>query len=93
MSLLLIIFGLLSGCLLAILVGFIGRSRNIGFGWAFLLSIIFTPLVGLIITLISAPKPYYASRSWGCLGSTLGLLTAFVIAAIALAALGVLVII
>ncbi len=93
MSLLLIIFGLFSGCFLAVLVGFIGRNRNIGFGWAFLLSIIFTPLVGLIITLISAPKYNYESRSWGCLGSTLGLLTAFVIVAIGLAilALGVII--
>ena len=46
MSVLTLIFGLLSGCFLSVLVGIIGSRRRIGFGWAFLLSVIFTPLVG-----------------------------------------------
>ncbi|MFI3285231.1 MAG: hypothetical protein R3Y08_01125 [Rikenellaceae bacterium] len=79
MSLLLIIFGLASGCLLSVLVGFIGSGRNIGFGWAFFLSLVFTPLIGLIVTLLSDPKPYYSERRWGCLGSTIGIITAFIL--------------
>lgn len=45
---LVILFGALSGCLLSVLVGVIGSRRRIGFGWAFLISLIFTPLVGLV---------------------------------------------
>ena len=37
MSILAVIFGILSGCFLAVLVGIIGSHRRIGFGWAFLL--------------------------------------------------------
>ncbi|MFW5757731.1 MAG: SHOCT domain-containing protein [Bacteroidota bacterium] len=37
----------------ALIVGSIGSGRKIGFAGAFLLSIIFSPLIGLIITLIS----------------------------------------
>ena len=55
MAILTLLFGLLSGCLLAVLVGIIGSRRRIGFGLAFLLSLIFTPLVGLIITLLTDP--------------------------------------
>ena len=36
-----IIFALASGLLLDVLVGFLGSRRNIGFGWAFILSAIF----------------------------------------------------
>ena len=36
MSILAVIFGILSGCFLAVLVGIIGSHRRIGFGWAFL---------------------------------------------------------
>ena len=42
-----IIFGILTGSLLSVLVGLVGSRRRIGFGWTFLLSIIFTPLIGL----------------------------------------------
>ena len=68
MTLSLIIFGLLSGALIDILIGIIGSRRNIGFGWAFLLSIIFTPVVGLLITLISDPLPV-GERRWGCIAN------------------------
>lgn len=73
MSLLTLIFGLLSGCFLAVLVGIIGSRRRIGFGWAFLLSVIFTPLVGLIIALLTDPLPGGDQR-WGCIGTVLAIL-------------------
>lgn len=56
MSILAVIFGILSGCFLAVLVGIIGSHRRIGFGWAFLISLIFTPLVGLIVALLTDPR-------------------------------------
>lgn len=67
LSLLAILFGLLSGTLLSVLVGIIGSHRRIGFGWAFVLSLIFTPFVGLLLTLISSPIP--GERNWGCIGT------------------------
>lgn len=69
-----ILFGLLSDCLLSVLVGIIGRNRRIGFGWAFILSLIFTPLVGLICALISDPLPSGADKGWGCVGTIVGVL-------------------
>ena len=73
MAILTLLFGLLSGCLLAVLVGIIGSRRRIGFGLAFLLSLIFTPLVGLIITLLTDPLPGGDQR-WGCIGTLLAIL-------------------
>lgn len=91
MTLSLIIFGLLSGALVNILVGIIGSRRNIGFGWAFLLSIIFTPVVGLLITLISDPLPV-GERRWGCIANLILIcaILSFVLFVLALA--GVLVV-
>ena len=66
-------FGALSGCLLSVLVGVIGSRRRIGFGWAFLISLIFTPLVGLIVALLTDPLPG-EDRRWGCIGTLLALL-------------------
>lgn len=74
MTILLLIFGLFSGCALSVLVGLLGSKRNIGFGWAFVLSLLFTPLVGLIITLLSNPRGNYDDKNWGCLGYTLSAL-------------------
>ena len=74
MTLLVLLFGLLSGCFLSILVGLVGRSRRLGFGWTFLISIIFTPLIGLICALISDPLPAGQQQGWGCLGTIFGLL-------------------
>lgn len=68
-----LLFGILSGCFLAILVGILGSRRRIGFGWAFLISLIFTPLVGLIITLITDPLPGGEKR-WGCIGTLVAIL-------------------
>ena len=71
MAILTLLFGLLSGCLLAVLVGIIGSRRRIG--WAFLISLIFTPLVGLIITLLTDPLPGGDQR-WGCIGTFIAVL-------------------
>ena len=73
MSILTLVFGLLSGCFLAVLVGIIGSRRRIGFGWAFLISVIFTPLVGLIVALLTDPLPGGDQR-WGCIGTFIAIL-------------------
>lgn len=69
----LLLFGFFTGSLLSVLVGLIGSHRRIGFGWGFLLSAVFTPLVGLICVLLSDQLPD-GSRRWGCLGTILGIL-------------------
>ena len=73
MSILIVLFGLLSDCLLSVLVGIIGSSRRIGFGLAFLVSLIFTPLVGLIVALLTDPLPGGDQR-WGCIGTFIAVL-------------------
>ncbi len=88
MSLLLLILGALSGCFFAVVVGIIGSNRRIGFGWAFLLSLIFTPLIGLIITLFSDPLPYGAENRWGCLGALLGLFGLLLLIPVVMALMG-----
>ena len=80
MAILTLLFGLLSGCLLAVLVGIIGSRRRIGFGWAFLLSVIFTPLVGLVIALLTDPLPGGGQR-WGCIGILVAILGLLFLAA------------
>mgnify|MGYP004506603441 FL=1 len=66
MTVLILVFGLLAGCLLNVLVGLVGSKRKIGFGWTFFWSLVFTPLVGLVIALISDPLPQ-GEQKWGCL--------------------------
>lgn len=68
MSLLILLFGLLSDCFLAALVGIFGSRHRIGFGWSFLISLIFTPLIGAICVLCSDRLPRGESR-WGCIGT------------------------
>ena len=80
MSVLTLIVGLLSGCVLSVLVGIIGSRRRIGFGWAFLLSVIFTPLVGLVIALLTDPLPGGDQR-WGCIGTFVAVLGMLFLAA------------
>lgn len=63
-----LLLGILTGSLLSVLVGIVGSRRRIGFGWPFLISLIFTPLVGLIVALISDPLPDGQKR-WGCIGT------------------------
>lgn len=41
---------------IAALIGQLGKSRKIGFGWSFALSLFLTPIIGLIITLLSKKK-------------------------------------
>ena len=86
MAILTLLFGLLSGCLLAVLVGIIGSRRRIGFGLAFLLSLIFTPLVGLIVALLTDPLPGGGQR-WGCVGTVVAILGLLFFAAFLLLAL------
>ena len=73
MSLFVLFFGLMSGCFLSVLVGIVGSKRRIGFGWAFLISLIFTPLVGLIVALLTDPLPGGDQR-WGCIGTFIAVL-------------------
>ena len=78
MSILALIFGLLTDSLLAAIVGIIGSHRRIGFGWSFLISAFFTPLIGLIVTLCF-PKLPNRERKWGCLGGLIGFFVAALI--------------
>lgn len=87
MAIPLLIFGLLTGSFLAALVGLIGARRRIGFGWTFFLSVIFTPLIGLIICLLSDKLPY-GQRKWGCLGSILAIITIILLAFLVLLVIG-----
>ena len=80
MSILTLVFGLLSGCFLSVLVGIIGSRRRIGSGWAFLLSVIFTPLVGLVVALLTDPLPGGDQR-WGCIGTFVAVLGMLFLAA------------
>ena len=82
-----IIFALASGLLLDVLVGFLGSRRNIGFGRAFILSAIFTPLVGFILVLLSERLPEGSEPKYGCLGYTFGLLGAILMVLIVTAVL------
>lgn len=82
-----IIFAIASGLLLDVLVGFLGSRRNIGFGWAFILSAIFTPLVGFILVLLSERLPEGSEPKYGCLGYTFGLLGAILMVLIVAAVL------
>ena len=70
----LLLFGLLSDTFVAALVGLVGARRRIGFGWTFFLSVLLTPIIGLIICLLSDPLPQ-GERKWGCLGSILAIIT------------------
>ncbi|MBE6196787.1 MAG: hypothetical protein E7137_06800 [Rikenellaceae bacterium] len=69
----LVLGALLFGCLLPALVGWLGSRRELGFGWTFLISLIFTPLVGLIFVLLSPPLPAGSEPKMGCIGGCLSL--------------------
>lgn len=62
----------MGSCLLSVLVGIIGSRRRIGFGWAFLISALLTPFIGLLVVLISDPLPG-EERRWGCIGTLLAI--------------------
>ncbi len=89
MSFLVLIFGLLSGCFLSVLVGVLGSRRRIGFGWTFVISLIFTPLVGLIVALLSDPLPS-VDRRWGCFGTLFAVLGFLFLAIFLILAIGAL---
>ena len=72
--------GWLGGCLLSVRGDLVGSNRRIGFGWSFLISLIFTPLVGLICTLLSDPLPCGEKR-WGCVGTVVAMLGGICLAA------------
>ncbi len=64
-SIFMLVAVLCGASLLSILVGLVGARRKIGFGWTFLISVIFTPLIGLIAALFSSELPQ-GERRWGC---------------------------
>ena len=72
---------------MAVLVGLVGARRRIGFGWTFFFSVLFTPLVGLIIALLSDKLPD-GERNWGCLGSILAIITIVLLVFLAMMILG-----
>ena len=82
-----IIFALASGLLLDVLVGFLGSRRNICFGWAFILSAIFTPLIGFILVLLSERLPEGSEPKYGCLGYSFGILGAIIMVLVILSIL------
>lgn len=55
-----IIFGWI---VFAIVAGFVGSGRKIGFGWAFFWSLLLSPLVGLIIAFASDKKSDIEARN------------------------------
>lgn len=73
MDALLLIFGVISFSLVSVLVGLLGARRKIGFGWAFLISAVTTPLIGMIVTLLFDKLPA-GERKWGCLGTLLAII-------------------
>ena len=47
---------LILGVIIAALVALIGKDRNIGYGWSFVLCLFLSPIIGLIIILFSKKK-------------------------------------
>ena len=69
-----LIFSVLLGVGVDALIGLLGSRRNIGFGWAFIISVLFTPLIGLIAVLLSEQLPDGAEPKYGILGQSFGCL-------------------
>ncbi|MCQ2171188.1 MAG: hypothetical protein MJZ17_00315 [Bacteroidales bacterium] len=44
--------------ILCILVGRLGKNRKIGFTWSFIFSLLLSPLIGIIITLLSKKRDF-----------------------------------
>lgn len=57
-------------------IGLLGSRRNIGFGWAFIISLLFSPLIGLIAVLLSERLPQGSEPKYGILGLSFGCLGA-----------------
>lgn len=64
MNTLSIVLGIVTWCLVAVAVGLIGSRRKIGFAWTLILSLILTPIVGIIVALTS-PKLPHGGEKWG----------------------------
>ncbi len=43
---------------LSLLVGAAGKDKELGFGMSFLVALLFSPLIGIVIVLISKPNKY-----------------------------------
>lgn len=69
-----LIFSVLLGVGVDALIGLLGSRRNIGFGWAFIISLLFTPLIGLIAVLLSEQLPDGSEPKYGILGFSFGCL-------------------
>ena len=69
-----LIFSVLLGVGVDALIGLLGSRRNIGFGWAFIISVLFTPLIGLIAVLLSEQLPDGTEPKYGILGQSFGCL-------------------
>lgn len=82
-----LIFAVVAGVGIDALIGLFGSRRNIGFGWAFILSLLFTPLVGLIAVLLSDPLPQGTEPRYGCLGYSFGILGTILLILIVAAAI------
>ena len=62
---------------LAFIVGYFGKSKKIGFGWAFVYALLLSPLVGFVIVLFSSKpmehqyKPHHeAAKKFEAIGKT-----------------------
>ena len=82
-----LIFAVVLGVGVDALIGLFGSRRNIGFGWAFIISLLLTPLAGLIAVLLSEPLPQGAEPKYGCLGFSFGCMGTIIITLIAMALL------
>ncbi|HYC87907.1 MAG TPA: hypothetical protein VEO54_01745 [Thermoanaerobaculia bacterium] len=49
--------------ILSLLVGWLGSNRKFGFWGYFLLSLLFTPLIGVIVVLASDSRPVLEARA------------------------------
>lgn len=70
----LVIFGLLTDTLLSVIVGLFGARRQVGFFLTFLISLLLTPIAGIIVVLLSDRRK--GPADYGCMGrlmSTFGL--------------------
>ena len=82
-----LIFAIALGVGVDALIGLFGSRRNIGFGWAFIISVLFTPLIGLIAVLLSDQLPRGAEPKYGILGHSFGCLGTIFMILIAIAIL------
>ena len=90
MTVALLIFGVVSHTLLSVIIGLFGARRQIGFGWTFLLSVVLTPIAGIIGVLLSDPLPGQ-TKKWGCIGTLLALLVIITLLIIGIVIVGAIV--